>query len=95
MTLVPDYEKNDHFFSYLCADKRVFWLKTRLNAQKVRKISVFCSLSGTAIVSETRSFFVDFMPFSVRLNAFLKNFVCLGTFNFRFLFTLTEFTCLL
>ncbi len=41
-------------------------------------MSVFGSQSGTAIVSETRAFFADFMPFFVRLDAFSKIFVCLG-----------------
>jgi hypothetical protein len=48
--------------------------KTRLNAQKERKMGVFRSQSEAAIMSETRPFFALF----VRLNAFLKIFVCLG-----------------
>ena len=64
------------FFSY--AFTRSFLLKTCVNAQKDWKAGVFRSQSGTAIVSETRTVFLDFTYFSVRLNALLKIFVCLG-----------------
>jgi hypothetical protein len=53
-TTVLEREKNDHFFGLFYALKRVFSQKTRLNAQKGRKIGVFRSHPEAMIVSETR-----------------------------------------
>ena len=76
-----------HFFNVFT---RVFGLKMLKHAFKRIKNETFerfLLTLGTAIVSETRSLFLDFAYFSMRLNAFLKNFVCLGT-NFKTCFRL-------
>ena len=75
-----EYEKNDQslFFYGFTHVFRLEILKHAFKRIKKRNLSVSCSQSGAAIVSETRSVFLDFTHFSVRLNAFLKNLVCLG-----------------
>ena len=73
-----NYVINDHFFY---AFSSVFRLKTRLNAQEGGKVSVFHSQSGTSTNIQTRPLFLDFPSLFGRLNAFLKNFICLGIQN--------------
>jgi hypothetical protein len=75
-------KKTTSFSLFVYGFTHVFRLKRLKHAFKrikKRNLSVSRSQSGTAIVSETRSLFLDFAYFSVRLNAFLKNFVCLGS----------------
>jgi hypothetical protein len=59
------------------------FLKRVETHKKGHKIGIFCWQSETAIVSENAHFFIDFMPFFVRLNAFLKIFLCSGNENLK------------
>jgi hypothetical protein len=70
--------KKRPLFLFFCTFTCYFLTENAFKRAKWSKIGVFRSQLGTPIAIQTRPFLLYFSSLFVRLNAFLKNFVCLG-----------------